>query len=90
MKDKRQITDAIVAGGTKWNAIYDSEEELIQDLLRSDKYEQRYTMGRGYLESFKKQIMNGRTLTPKQMTMLKRLAKEIYKNVHWNMGLTSD
>lgn len=84
MKPIRQIKNAIINGSTKWNQIYDSEEELINDLLLSEKYEQRYTKGYVYLESFKKRVELGKGLTDKQMTQLKRLAKEVYTNVHWH------
>lgn len=89
MKTKRSIQDAIIAGGVKWSSIYDTEEELIADLLKSEQYEQRFTKGYVYLESFKKQVNAGKTLSTKQMTMLKRLASEVYKNVHWHSGFYS-
>ena len=68
--------------GLKWNEIYDNEEELVNDLMKSDDYIKKYTKGYVYLESFKKQVASGKTLSPKQMTQLKRLSIEVYKNVH--------
>ena len=82
---KSNIDDLIAYGKRiKWDSIYDSEEELVSDLLLSEKYQERYTKGYGYLESFKKQVLAGKTLSEKQMTQLKRLAPEVYKNVHWH------
>ena len=60
----------------KWNDVYSNEEELIFDLLRIDfsKYKPNGYM---YLMSFQQQIKNGKTLTEKQMTQLKRNAKSV-------------
>lgn len=71
----------------KWTDIYTSEEELISDLISIDTeigedvinpFAPYYT-GYEYIHSFAKQLQNGRTLSDKQMTQAKRLAKEIKK-----------
>ena len=62
----------------------DSEEELVESLKKIDikKYIAGNLKGYMYIESFQKQIMQGSTLEKKQMTQLKRNAKEIYKYVN--------
>lgn len=75
-------------GRVKWNEIYDSEEELVAELLKSGDYQKRDTKGYVYLESFKARVMSGTPLTEKQMVQLKRLAVEVFRNVHerpWGM-----
>lgn len=64
-----------------WNDIYDTEEELIQDMLRVcagdllPTYKQ--PSGYMYIESFKQQYMLKGRLSDKQMYVLKKLAPEI-------------
>ena len=60
----------------KWLDIYDNEQELIDDLLKLDFTNVKPT-GFSYLMSFQKQINDGKSLTKKQITQLKRLAKHI-------------
>lgn len=72
---------------TKWTDFYNSEGELIQDMLRtcSDAHTALYwqlVKGYEYIESFKRYYAKYGVLTDKQMTQLKRLAGEVYKNVH--------
>lgn len=72
----------------KWSDLYRNEEDLIQDMLKtkSDPNTVAYihlVKGYEYIEGFKKYYEKNGCLTPKQMTQLKRLATEIYKNVHW-------
>lgn len=72
---------------TKWTDFYNSEGELIQDMLRtcSDAHTALYwqlVKGYEYIESFKRYYAKNGTLTDKQMIQLKRLAGEVYKNVH--------
>lgn len=86
MQDERKVKDAIIRGRVTWNEIYDTEEELLNDLLISDDYIQRNTKGYVYIQSFKKQYIASRKLSEKQMTQLKRNAVEVYKNVHWRTG----
>lgn len=71
----------------KWSDFYNSEEELIQDMLRtrSDAHTTLYwqlVKGYEYIESFKRYYAKNGVLTDKQMIQLKRLASEVYKNVH--------
>lgn len=65
----------------KWNEMFDSEEELIETMKKIDikKFENNYYKGYAYIGSFQKQLANGAELSPKQITQLKRLAKEVYK-----------
>lgn len=70
-----------------WSDFYKSEGELIQDMLktRSDPHTTPYwqlVKGYEYIEGFKRYYAKYGVLTDKQMTQLKRLASEVYKNVH--------
>lgn len=72
----------------KWNEYYKTESDLIDAMLQSksnpEKY-QRYQLVKGYtyIESFKKYYQKNGKLTDKQMTQLKRMAGNIYKNLNW-------
>jgi len=71
----------------RWNELYNSEEELIRDMLKTKsnpKEYPQYQLVRGYafIESFKKYYKDHKTLTSKQMTQLKRLAPSIYSNLY--------
>lgn len=70
----------------KWNDLYKTEQELLEALAKVnlDEYKRRRFNGWQYIESFQKQYINKGTLSPAQMTVLKRLAKEIYKYHNWN------
>lgn len=64
-----------------------TEQELIDDMmltLSDDRtaYYHQLVKGYQYIESFKKYYQKHGMLTDKQMTQLKRLAPEVYKNVH--------
>ena len=69
-----------------WNQVYDSEEELISDMMKVDTSENlpSYKMVKGYafIQSFQRQIQNGKTLSEKQMVQLKRLACNIAHNLY--------
>lgn len=70
----------------KWNEIYNSEEALIADMLKtkSDVNTVPYyqlVKGYEYIESFKKYYTKHGMLTEKQLTQLKRLAENIKRNV---------
>lgn len=70
----------------KWTIFYDSEIDLINDMLKAKSadnvmYHER-VRGYAYVESFKKYYKIHGELTPKQMTQLKRMAYSIYSNVH--------
>ena len=73
---------------TKWTDIYNSEEELLQDMLKTKSnpnttYYHQLVKGYEYIESFKAYYQKYGHLTEKQMIQLKRLAPEIHKNVYW-------
>ncbi len=72
---------------TKWTDLYKNEQELINDMMltytdENTAYYYKLCKGYEYLNSFKKYYQKNGCLTEKQMTQLKRLAKEVYKNVH--------
>lgn len=64
-----------------WNELYDTEQEMINDMCRID-YTKYYihSMLRGYeyLGSFKKYYLKNGFLTSKQIVQLKRLASSLY------------
>lgn len=60
----------------KWTDIYDTEQELIDDLLKLD-FSNCKPHGFDYLKSFQKTVKMNIPLTLKQIIMLKRLAKHI-------------
>ena len=71
----------------KWNELYSNEQELINDMLQTKSDVKAYpyyqiVKGYEYVEGFKRYYAKHGILTDKQMTMLKRIAKEIFKNVH--------
>lgn len=70
-----------------WTDFYETEEELLQDMLltvsdEKNAYYYQLVKGYDYIESFKRYFRKNGRLTEKQMTQLKRLAGEVYKNVH--------
>lgn len=72
---------------TKWTDLYNNEQELIDDMMltytdENTVYYYKLCKGYVYLNSFKKYYQKNGCLTEKQMTQLKRLAKEVHKNVH--------
>ena len=74
----------------KWNEIYNNETELIEDMLKAKTDESKYRLGilvkgYAYIGGFQRYYKKNGKLTSKQMTQLKRLAYEIYKNVHWQV-----
>ena len=87
-----------VPGKKTWNDIYNNEQELLDDMMQTWSninkvpYKVSYNAlvrGYEYIESFKRYYLKNGKLTDKQMTQLKRMASEIYKNVHetqptWN------
>lgn len=73
----------------KWNEIYDTEEELIQDLFHKKILTDEDTMqphklckGYEYIKGFRKYYNQNKTLTDRQMTQLKRLASEIAYHIY--------
>lgn len=76
----------------KWTDYYETEEALLQDMLLTKSDVNKclyYSLVRGYeyIESFKRYYAKNGRLTEKQMTQLKRLAGNVYRNVHQNNGL---
>ncbi|WP_255294061.1 hypothetical protein [Bacillus toyonensis] len=68
-------------GKIEWNEMFDSEEELIGLVkkINMDRYKQMYCKGWLYVEGFQRTLSSGKELSPKQVTQLKRIAREIYK-----------
>lgn len=70
----------------KWDSLYDSESQLIDDMMKTNSAPNLppYKLVRGYdyINSFKRVIDSGNTLSPAQMRQLKRLACDIFINVH--------
>lgn len=71
----------------KWTDFYENEQALIDDMMltcsnENTAYYHLLVKGYVYIESFKKYYQKNGCLTEKQMTQLKRLAGEVYKNVH--------
>lgn len=66
---------------TAWNELYNSIDDLINDLkginINSNKFQ--WIKGQDYIKSFQKQIIAGKTLSEKQIEMLKRISKQIAK-----------
>ena len=70
-----------------WTDFYNNEQELIDDMMLtlSDEktaYYHQLVKGYEYINSFKRYYKKNGCLTEKQMVQLKRLAGEVYKNVH--------
>ena len=73
----------------KWDEIYDTEQELINDLfsekiLTDEDTNFQYKICKGYdfIKGFRKYYKKNGTLTEKQLTQLKRLASEIAYHVY--------
>lgn len=64
-----------------WNSYFPTEQDLLNALMVINASEKQYPYlipnGYVYLQSFQKRIKNGKELTEKQMTQLKRLSYEI-------------
>ena len=68
-----------------WNDLFDSEEELIESMLRCPTTSvngRNVPKGYEYIEGFQRYYKKNGELTKKQMTQLKRLAKNIYASVN--------
>ena len=62
-----------------WKTYFESEEEIVKTLeliVTEIKFED-YINGYEYINSFSKQVREGKTLTKKQITQCKRLASQI-------------
>lgn len=70
-----------------WTDFYNNEQELIDDMMlaytdQNTAYYYKLVKGYEYIGSFQKYYKKNGCLIEKQMTQLKRLAGEVYKNVH--------
>jgi hypothetical protein len=74
----------------KWTDFYNTEEELIEDMLityTNPKHDlDKLCYGYKYINTFKEYWFKHDTLTPNQMVYIKRLAADIYENVHVTQG----
>lgn len=70
----------------KWSDAFTSEESLIEYLRGIDvkEYKRKRYKGCQYIEGFKKQLEEGKELSKKQVTQLKRISKEIYMYYKWD------
>ena len=75
----------------KWSECFLTEHDLIIALQKWDQNTERgkYTKGYEYLLSFQRVVKNGGSLSPAQMTQLKRLAKELYSYYTGDYALLS-
>ena len=66
---------------TKWSDLYNSINDLIEDLKEIDINSNKFKSlkGQNYIKSFQRQLATGKILSEKQIIMLKRLAKQIAK-----------
>ena len=70
----------------KFNQLYSSVEDCISDLMLIDTSKhtfRQFAKGQDYMVSFQNQIRAGKELSPKQITTLKKIAREIisYLNI---------
>ena len=67
-----------------WNEIYDTEDELIQDMFNEKIHTDGLSTcrGYGYIKSFRAYYNVHNNLTEKQIRQLKRLAGEIAYNIY--------
>ena len=77
---KNLSASEVILGSVKWNEMFNSEEELITLAKQIDinKYKKDLRKGYSYIEGFQKT----EELSKKQITQLKRLAKEVYRYYH--------
>jgi len=77
---KALITNIKSFESYKFNQIYISVEDCIHDLMLIDTTKhtfKQFAKGQDYIVSFQKIIRSGQELSKKQITMLKRIAREI-------------
>lgn len=77
---KNVVISTIALNGAKWNELFDNETELINAMYLCDTNENSCKCCKGYvyLESFKRYYKKNGSLSPKQLTQLKRLASTMY------------
>lgn len=67
----------------KFEELYNSIDECINELIHtSDTIIRKNLKGYEFLLSFKNQILNGKTLSEKQIVQIKRLAPEIARGYY--------
>lgn len=77
---KNLSASEVILGSVKWSEMFDNENELISLMKEIDiqKYKKDLRKGYYYIEGFQKTD----ELSKKQITQLKRLAKEVYRYYH--------
>ena len=65
----------IVLGSVKWSDLYSNEEELLEDLLKT-QYQT------GIIKGLKDYYIKNNTLTSKQLTRLKAQARNIFWDLY--------
>lgn len=62
-----------------WKTYFESEEEIVKtlELITTEIKFEDYINGYEYINSFARQVRQGKTLTKKQITQCKRLASQI-------------
>lgn len=72
----------LLHGSVKWSDLFEDEKDLISNMMLCKVTGKYPVMGYGYITSFQKQIAEGKELSKKQITQLKRLARAIYLHLH--------
>ena len=80
----KQVSASYIAlNKVRWDELFDSEAELIRTMIMvSARFEKRGYKGYAYVNAFTESYKKHKELTPKQMTQLKRISKEIYNCYH--------
>ena len=76
----------------KWSELYENEQSLIDDMLKTKSDPNKYPLyqlvkGYEYINSFKHYYNIHGKLTDRQMTQLKRLASSIHTNLYGNLKI---
>lgn len=75
---KNVSLNTLAFSSLKWSDLFETEEELIKTLMRT-RFQQHITCkGYEFFDSLKRYYFMNSTLTPKQLTQLKKGAKNIY------------
>ena len=89
LKNKLRSSHFDQSSRVKWNDIYDTEQELIQDLFNDKIHtdedsvpDYQICKGYAYIKSFRQYYLKHNELTEKQMKQLKRLAYEIAYHIY--------
>ena len=78
LKQKIEFNNA-TKSRVSWKTYFESEEEIVKtlELITTEIKFEDYINGYEYINSFSKQVREGKTLTKKQLTQCKRLASQI-------------